>query len=218
VSRRFARTSIPPRGVSSSLRHIHTTSPSLLPIRLNSQIKVVHSEEPKRGRQRTGPNNKRTWRDRIGSTTDRAISRLAEENREWGLRLNKYNRQNWIKYVNEILHNKGLAKDFGKPTDWLPSYSKQKYILAQRKLQGKREEAQISIRSPEEEFEEATREERNSWESREKRQEFIDRLRKTDEEYRSAISGRSGKARAAERISEQIPLFKVKEGHESLPN
>lgn len=180
--------SIPSWGVTSSLRHIHTTSPSSLPINLNSQLKVVNPKPKKPkyledrsktasaqkapARRRTGPNNKRTWKDHIGTLRHRVYSRLAEEDRDWHLRLSRYNKDSWKNYVQRVYYQDGLREEFGKPSDWLADrFGKNRYPgrhqrPEQTSVDNEGYNPPDSIQS-EERYRDISRQERKNWDSRE---------------------------------------------------
>src|SRR5271170_6605340 len=122
VSRPLAIPSIPLRGVTPSPRHIHTTSPSHLPLTLKNQIKVHHpkSKVKELPRARPGEPHKRTWKDRIGTVQGRIYSRLAEEDKDWKVRLKLENQYAWKEYVKDVYQEREeLAENFGSTSRWL---------------------------------------------------------------------------------------------------
>ena len=123
VSRPLAIHSIRSWSVTPSTRHIHITARSSLPATLNTRTKGVHPKKSPQNSPRvgTGPNGKRTWKDRIGTAQSRIITRLTEEDKSWKLRLQKDNRKSWRQYIQKVYQQEEqLTADFGESSHWLP--------------------------------------------------------------------------------------------------
>lgn len=99
------------------MRYLHTSSPNL--VKYNSKSTRKNVDVYRGPRKRTGPDGKRTWKDRIGSVYDRARRRLLEEDEDWRQRLHPEQKVKWEKYLQGLRTSAtGIDESFGLRESW----------------------------------------------------------------------------------------------------